>query len=247
MFRQVTVTNSIVQQRADDVNQTAGDERSPGDGRRARWTRHREERRVELIAAAIKAITRYGSDVDMEQVAAVAGVSKPVLYRYFADKAELWTAVGDHVAHLLVDAVSPAIARIREERELVAAAIDAYLSAIESQPELYRFVVGQSDLPAVHQLLARSSRTVATELARVIGDRLRAVGLDSGPAEPWAYGMVGMVQAVGDWWMTHGRPMRRAALTDYLTTLLWQGIVGVRAAADRPGGLAAEALTPGNR
>jgi len=88
---------------------------------------------------------------------------------------------------------------------------------------------------------------VATELARVIGDRLRAVGLDSGPAEPWAYGMVGMVQAVGDWWMTHGRPMRRAALTDYLTTLLWQGIVGVRAAADRPGGFAAEALMPGGR
>lgn len=247
MYRQVTVTNSIVQQRGDGVNHSAGDEHSPGDGRRARWTKHREERRIELIAAAIEAITRHGSDVDMEQVAAIAGVSKPVLYRYFADKAELWTAVGDHVAHLLVDAVSPAIARVREERELVAAAIDAYLSAIEAQPELYRFVVGQSDLPAVHQLLARSSRTVATELARVIGDRLRAVGLDSGPAEPWAYGMVGMVQAVGDWWMTHGRPMRRAALTDYLTTLLWHGIVGVRAAADRPGGLAADALMPGDR
>ncbi|HZD97759.1 MAG TPA: TetR/AcrR family transcriptional regulator, partial [Micromonosporaceae bacterium] len=148
-----------MQQRGDGVNHSAGDERSPGDGRRSRWTKHREERRIELIAGAIEAITRYGSDVDMEQVAAVAGVSKPVLYRYFADKAELWTAVGDHVAHLLVDAVSPAIARVREERELVAAAIDAYLSAIESQPELYRFVVGQSDLPAIHQLLARSSRT----------------------------------------------------------------------------------------
>jgi hypothetical protein len=53
--------------------------------------------------------------------------------------------------------------------------------------------------------------------------------------EPWAYGMVGMVQAVGDWWMTHGQPMSRPALIDYLTTLLWQGIVGVRAAADIPG------------
>jgi hypothetical protein len=87
------------------------------------------------------------------------------------------------------------------------------------------------------------ARTIATDLARVIGDRLRALGLDAGPAEPWAYGMVGMVQSVGDWWILHGRPMSRPALTDYLTTLLWNGLAGVRAAADIPGGLAA-APTP---
>jgi len=97
--------------------------------------------------------------------------------------------------------------------------------------------MGRADLPAVHQLLARSSRTIAAGLARVIGDRLRALGLDAGPAEPWAYGIVGMTQAVGDWWMSHGRPISREALTDYLTILLWQGVQGVRAAADIPGGL----------
>ncbi len=43
-------------------------------------------------------MVEFGPDVDMEQVAAVAGVSKPVLYRYFADKAQLWIAVGEHVA-----------------------------------------------------------------------------------------------------------------------------------------------------
>jgi AcrR family transcriptional regulator len=231
MFRQVTVTNSIVQQ--------AGDDGKSGDGRRARWVRHRAERRVELLGAAIEVIVQSGGDADMDQIAAYAGVSKPVLYRYFADKAELFTAVGDHVARLILDAVSPAIARVREERDLVAATIDAYLSAIEGQPELYRFVMGNAGLPAMHQLIARSSRTIAAGLARVIGDRLRAVGLDAGPAEPWAYGMVGMVQAVGDWWMDHGQPMSREALTDYLTTLLWRGIEGVRASADVPGGLGA--------
>ena len=69
--------------------------------------------------------------------------------------------------------------------------------------------------------------------------RLRAVGLDSGPAEPWAYGLVGFVTAVGDWWMSRGRPMSRAALTEYVATLMWQGFDGIRAAADIPGGLAA--------
>lgn len=247
LFRQVTVTNSIVQQPGDQVNAVATGSAPesasgsaatvPPDGRKARWAGHREQRRADLIAAAIEAIVQHGPNVDMDQVAAVAGVSKPVLYRYFADKSELFTAVGDHVSNVVVEAVVPAVARVREERALVAATIDAYLSAIESQPELYRFVMAASDLPAVRHLVARSSQTIAAGLARVIGDRLRALGLDAGPAEPWAYGLVGMAQSVGDWWMSHGRPMSRDALTDYLTTLVWEGLVGVRAAADLPGGL----------
>lgn len=207
------------------------------DGRRTRWAEHRRQRRQELIAAAVTAFLHYGPDVDMEQVAAVAGVSKPVLYRYFADKAQLWLAAGEHVAQQVVDAVTPAVAQVREERGLIAATVDAYLAAIESQPELYRFLMHESGLPGVRQVVDRSSQQVAAELARVIGDRLRAVGLDSGPAEPWAYGVVGLVRAVGDWWMVRGRPMSRAALTEYLTTLLWQGFDGVRAAADLVGGL----------
>jgi hypothetical protein len=46
------------------------------------------------------------------------------------------------------------------------------------------------------------------------------------------------VQTVGDWWLRHQQPISRSALTDYLTTLLWDGVSGVRAAADVPGGLA---------
>lgn len=203
-------------------------------GRRDRWASHREQRRQELIGAAVQALLRYGPQVDMDQVAATAGVTKPVLYRYFADKAQLWLAVSEVVAARVVAAVAPAVERVREERALVEATIDAYLGVIESEPNLYRFLMHQAGHPAIHQVVAGTSRQVAAGLARVIGDRLRALGLDAGPAEPWAYGLVGFVQAVGDWWTAHGQPIGRAALTDYLTTLLWSGIEGVRRAADLP-------------
>jgi AcrR family transcriptional regulator len=220
------------------------------DGRRTRWTAHRRQRRQELIHAALDAFARHGPEVDMDQVAAAAGVSKPVLYRYFADKAELWLAAGEHVAQLVVEEVTPAVAQVREgggpnglgggsfvERSLIAATVDAYLGAIESRPGLYRFLMHHSGLSGGHNLVAKASGKVAVELSRVIGDRLRALGLDAGPAEPWAYGLVGLVTAVGDWWLERGRPMTRAALTDYVTTLMWQGFDGVRASADIPGGL----------
>ncbi|HEX6967916.1 MAG TPA: TetR/AcrR family transcriptional regulator [Micromonosporaceae bacterium] len=235
-----------MQARSTGVNALRDEDRSGAPGtagstRRARWAAHREQRRAEFIDAAIRAVLRHGPEVDMDQVAATAGVSKPVLYRYFADKAQLWLAVGEHLAATIVDAVGPAIEQVREERSLIEATVDAYLGLIESQPQLYRFVMHQSGLPGIHQLVVGTSRQVATGLARVIGDRLRALGLDSGPAEPWAYGLVGFVQAVGDWWISHGQPIRRAALTDYLTTLLWTGIDGIRRSADLPQNLAEQA------
>ena len=210
---------------------------TPADGRRTRWAAHRTHRRQELIHAALDAFAQHGPEVDMDQVAAAAGVSKPVLYRYFADKAELWLAAGEYVAQLVVEEVSPAVAQVREERTLIAATVDAYLGAIEGRPELYRFLMHHSGLSGGHNLVAKASGKVAVELSRVIGDRLRAMGLDSGPAEPWAYGLVGFVTAVGDWWLERGRPMSRAALTDYVATLMWQGFDGVRASADIPAGL----------
>ena len=89
-----------------------------------------------------------------------------------------------------------------------------------------------------HDVVADAVDTIAAGLASILGDRLRALGLDSGPALPWAYGIVGYVQSVGDWWLRRQQPISRAALGDYVTTFLWGGVAGIRTAADEPGGLA---------
>jgi AcrR family transcriptional regulator len=208
------------------------------DGRSRRWADHRERRRAELVQAVIEAIRELGPEPGIDAVAAHAGVSKPVLYRYFTDKSGLWLAVGRQAATAVVEAIAPAVAAVREERDVVTAAIDAYLSFIEADPHVYRFVVHQRGIARDTDVVADAMDTVASGLARILGDRLRALGLDSGPALPWAYGLVGYVQTVGDWWLRQQQPISRVALADYLTTFLWGGIAGVRSAADTPGGLA---------
>jgi AcrR family transcriptional regulator len=208
------------------------------DGRSRRWADHRERRRAELVEAVIEAIRELGPEPGIDAVAAHAGVSKPVLYRYFTDKSGLWLAVGRQAATAVVEAVAPAVAAVREERDVVAAAIDAYLTFIEADPHVYRFVVHQRGIARDTDVVADAMDTVASGLARILGDRLRALGLDSGPALPWAYGIVGYVQTVADWWLRQQQPISRTALAEYLTTFLWGGIAGIRAAADTPGGLA---------
>jgi AcrR family transcriptional regulator len=197
------------------------------DGRKQRWAGHREQRRAQLTVAAIEAIRELGPDVGMEAIAAHAGISKPVLYRYFADKSQLWLAVGQVAAGLVLAAIGPAVAEVREERAAITAAVDAYLAHIEADQNLYQFVVHQPGIARSRDVVSDVVDTVASGLARILGDRLRAHGLDSGAALPWAYGVVGYVQTVGDWWLRQQQPISRPALAEYLTTLLWGGVSGL--------------------
>lgn len=200
------------------------------DGRKKRWRAHREARRAQMVEAAIRAIHRYGTNVSMDDIASAAGVSKPVLYRHFTDQADLYVAVGQQAAEALVAEITAELEQEREPRAHVAAVIDAYLRAIEREPELYRFVIRRSfaDRPVERDPVADYTTLVATELTRVFGERLRAFGVDSGGAEPWGRGVVGLVQSAGDWWLDR-RSMGRDSLTEYLTMLIWNGFDGILA------------------
>jgi AcrR family transcriptional regulator len=203
-----------------------GNERSGG--RRDRWRGHREARREGLVDAAVEAIRAHGAGVGMDEIAAQAGVSKPILYRHFIDRADLWLAVSRRVTDELLAAMSSELVVDRPPRETIAAVVDTYLSHIEEDTEIYRFVVHgsfadrglRSDLVHAHMAL------MASEVARVLGDRLRSSGADSGGAEPWAHGIVGMVQAAADWWIDR-QSMSRAALVSYLTAMISTGMEGM--------------------
>jgi AcrR family transcriptional regulator len=168
----------------------------------------------------------------MDDIAAQAGVSKPILYRHFTDRADLWLAVGRRVNDELLTALSSALLVELPPRQTIATVVDTYLALIEEDPEIYRFVVHGSlaDRGMSSDLVHAQMGVMAAEVARVLGDRLREAGVDSGGAEPWAHGIVGMVQAAADWWIDR-RSMSRAALVEYLTAMISTGVEGLFGAA----------------
>lgn len=186
-----------------------------------------------MVEAAIEAVRAYGPGVSIAQIATAAGITKPVLYRHFEDRADLQRAVGEAAAEMLMGRIWPTLEIDAEPVEHVAAVIDAFLAGIEDEPQLWRFVVHNPAEPAPGAEIVEDVRgQIAALLARIIGERLRAEGRDSGGAEAWAYGLVGMVQSAGDWWLDR-RTMSREALTNYLTALIWGGIASV-AGIDAP-------------
>ena len=116
-------------------------------------------------------------------------------------------------------------AQISDPRELMRAAIDLWLSFVEAEPEVYRFLTNGSflnhDGAAGHRLVAE----LGAALARVLGGFLRERRVDSGGAEAWAFGIVGMVHLACEWWLDR-RTMSRLDLVDYLSELLWGGLAG---------------------
>ncbi len=162
-----------------------------GDARRDRWRSHREARREEFIQAALRALARHGPEFGMEHVAAEAGVTKPVLYRHFTDKADLYVALGQRGTELLFDRLIPA-----------------------------------RPASAVTNTVADDKELIGNALSTLLGDYMRAFDMDSGAAEPWGHGIVGLVQNVSEWWLER-RSMSRDAVVEYLTQIIWAAIDGV--------------------
>jgi AcrR family transcriptional regulator len=195
------------------------------DGRKERWRLHREARRAELIHQVIAVVHERGADIGMDDISAVSGTAKPVFYRYFHDKADLFLAVGRAVADDMVAEVMAAIDAQDKPRRKLQAGIETYVSKVEASPELYRFVAAHQTQRASQTdlLLDDYASTVGAHAARVIGAVLRSAGLDSGAADPWGFGIVGMVRAATDQWLVQ-QTMSREDLVSYLTDFTWAGM-----------------------
>jgi AcrR family transcriptional regulator len=195
------------------------------DGRRDRWRAHRETRRGELIEAVVAAVAERGPVVGMDDISSASGIAKPVFYRYFADKSDLFVAVGRAVAESVVAEVTAAIDRAQSPRAKLEAGIDAYIATIEANPGLYKFVAGHpaQRRPSTGDFFGDYATTVGLHAAKVIGEFMRQAGLDSGAAEPYGFGIVGLVRAATDHWLEQPT-MSRADLVNYLTHLVWPGL-----------------------
>jgi AcrR family transcriptional regulator len=181
----------------------------------------RSARREALLDAADRIVQRDGPAVSMASIAAEAGITKPILYRHFGDKGGLYAALAERHTDRLLAALQDALAGEGTPRRRVERTVRTYLATIEVEPQVYRFLVHSAEAEAVsahgqvRSFLRRLSELLAVGIAAELG-------LPAGAfrAEIWARGIVGMVQAAGDWWLLEGGPDREQLVVE-LTDLLW--------------------------
>lgn len=203
------------------------------DRRDSRWDAHREQRRADLVATTVEAIREHGAGVGMEEVAIAAGTSKTAVYRHFGDRTGLYVAVCETVARVLVDQIRRATDRALDDgagpRAAVVAGIDAYLRLIESDVEVYRFVVHRPLLDGADPV-ADLVTVIGDHVASVITTYLPAAPPDSGAPRIWGHAVVGMVRGAADDWLARPDGTTRAELAARLTDLAWTGLSGLGSA-----------------
>lgn len=162
----------------------------------------------------------------MAEIAAEAGVTKPVLYRHFRDKADLYIAVGLQATDRLMAELLPALSDDGTIMQRIRRAIASYVSFVDRYRDLYRFVA-QRPISAHRDIVAEDRSRIADELSTLLASYPNVFGPDAHIAGPSAYGIVGLVQQATEWWLDHTQEMEREALIDHLTQLIWFGVDGI--------------------
>ncbi|HWC35334.1 MAG TPA: TetR/AcrR family transcriptional regulator [Mycobacteriales bacterium] len=183
------------------------------------------ERRAGLLEAADRVVQRDGSAASMNLIAAEAGITKPILYRHFGDKSGLYRALAARHIDELLGRLRAALLTRGGLPARTRATVDAYLSAIEDNPQIYRFLIERAAVeePDVRGEVEGFVRRFGDELAAGIRNEPSLQGIDGMRATVWAHGIAGMVQAAGDWWLDHPE-VPRATVADELSALLLAGL-----------------------
>ena len=186
----------------------------------------RDERRAQLLAAALEVFTASGYHAaSMDEIAEKASVSKPVLYQHFPSKLDFYLAVLDMHIDSLVFAIQKAIASNKENRNRVRATIDAYFGFIEGEGEAFRLLF-ESDMsvePQVRERLNRMTYECALAVSAVIS---LDTGLPKEESMILAIGLIGCTQITARHWLEKDVKMNRAEASALVTNLLWRGISG---------------------
>lgn len=184
----------------------------------------RDERRAQLLAAALEVFTGAGYHAaSMDEIADRANVSKPVLYQHFPSKLDLYLAVLDLHIDSLVFGIQKAIASTRDNKNRVTATIDAYFGFIEGEGEAFRLLF-ESDMsvePQVRDRLNRMTYDCAVAVSAVIS---ADTGRPKDEAMLLAIGLIGCAQISARHWLERGGKLDRAAASALVTSLMWRGI-----------------------
>src|ERR671937_1094750 len=148
---------------------------SPDKPRRARRTRMTgAERRQQLLEIGRTLFAAKGFEgTSVEEIAAKAGVSKPVVYEHFGGKEGLYAVVVDREMSRLLDMVTGALTA-GHPRELLEQAAFALLDYIEQHTDGFRILVRDSPVAQSTGSFASLISDIATQVEDILGLEFKA-------------------------------------------------------------------------
>jgi AcrR family transcriptional regulator len=188
-----------------------------------------EERRTELLDAALSAFSRKGYHAtSLDDVAGEAGVSKALIYEHFASKQELYTDLIARNARELTQRVAGALVGVEVESGVgrLATGLEAFFAFVEERRDAWRMLFREASDPEATAVRDRMVEQVTAEVTGLIALDPGARALES-PAEPalrlLAEMLVGGVQSMANWWTEHPE-VPRTQMVAIAMDFAWLGL-----------------------
>ncbi|GAB2947081.1 TetR family transcriptional regulator [Nonomuraea fastidiosa] len=184
------------------------------------------ERREQLIRISRTLFAEKGFDgTSIEEIAATAQVSKPVVYEHFGGKEGLYAVVVDREMQKLLGMITEALSAAHSLVKLERAAL-ALLRYIEESSEGFRILVRDSHAASGTGTFASLISEIASQVEDVLADEFAARGYDPKLAPMYAQMLVGMVALTGQWWLDVRKPSREEVAA-HLVNLAWNGLTAL--------------------
>ena len=176
------------------------------DGRSTRWEQHNAAQRARIVEAAIELIEANGDLPTLLEVGRSAGVSRSVLYRQFADRNDLESAVRVRGMEMFFEVFQPHLTLEGTVHQTLERCATAYVRfAME-----HRYLHQRADQnPAEGSELQRSIDLVADQIAGLLVSSFRAGGAQVSDADveatdPLTHGLINGVYATVRRWLARG-------------------------------------------
>lgn len=185
------------------------------------------QRRAQLLDVSRRLFAEKGFDgTSVEEIAARAEVSKPVVYEHFGGKEGVYAVVVDREIQALTRALSVPLEEGGHPKALVERTTLALLGYIETSEDGFRILVRDSPVAQATGTFSSLIGDVATQVEHLLADQFRKQGQDPKTAPMYAQMLVGMVALTGQWWLDARRPSKDQVAA-HLVNLAWNGLSGL--------------------
>ncbi|MFP5282070.1 MAG: TetR/AcrR family transcriptional regulator [Actinomycetes bacterium] len=205
---------------AGDLGRPRGSSRARRPGRVRMTSAERREQLIDVSRALFAHRGLEGTSV--EEIAAQAQVSKPVVYEHFGGKEGLYAVVVDREVRTLLDGIQSSLTSGRQ-RELIEQAALALLDYIETNTDGFRILARDSSVGSTSGSFATILSDVASRVEGILEAEFKQRGLDPKTAPMYAQMLVGMVAMTGQWWLDARRP-KKPEVAAHLVNLAWNGL-----------------------
>ncbi|GAA3200825.1 TetR/AcrR family transcriptional regulator [Actinocorallia longicatena] len=183
-----------------------------------------KERREQLIEIGRALFAERGYDgTAVEEIAAQAGVSKPVVYEHFGGKEGLYAVVVDREMTKLLQLVTEGMPSGAHYRQMLEGAALALLQYIEESTDGFRILVRDSHAASGTGTFASLISDIATHVEHLLGEAFDEHDYDGKLAPMYAQMLVGMVAMTGQWWLEVRKP-KREEVAAHVVNLAWNGL-----------------------